>query len=66
MWFEVFRLPVGLAGITQSIAAGQGSGWGGIRTHGTVTRTAIFKTAAFVHSATHPDRPSVSAKRARF
>ena len=32
----------------------QYSGWGGIRTHGTVTRTAVFKTAAFVHSATHP------------
>jgi hypothetical protein len=29
-------------------------GWGGIRTHGTLTRTAVFKTAAFNHSATHP------------
>ena len=32
------------------------SGWGGIRTPGTVTRTAVFKTAALVHSATHPAR----------
>ena len=30
------------------------SGWGGIRTPGTVSRTAVFKTAALVHSATHP------------
>jgi hypothetical protein len=29
-------------------------GWGGIRTHGTLTRTAVFKTAAFNRSATHP------------
>ncbi len=29
-------------------------GWGGIRTPGTVSRTAVFKTAAFNHSATHP------------
>ena len=32
------------------------SGWGGIRTPGTVTRTAVFKTAALDHSATHPIR----------
>ena len=30
-------------------------GRGGIRTHGTVARTAVFKTAAFNHSATLPD-----------
>ncbi len=30
------------------------SGWAGIRTQGTLSRTAVFKTAAFVHSATHP------------
>ncbi len=30
------------------------SGWGGIRTPGTVSRTAVFKTAALDHSATHP------------
>jgi hypothetical protein len=29
-------------------------GWGGIRTHGTLARTAVFKTAALNHSATHP------------
>jgi hypothetical protein len=29
-------------------------GWGGIRTPGTVSRTAVFKTAALDHSATHP------------
>jgi hypothetical protein len=30
------------------------SGWGGIRTHGTVTRTPVFKTGALNRSATHP------------
>ena len=30
------------------------SGWGGIRTPGTLAGTAVFKTAAIVHSATHP------------
>ena len=30
------------------------SGWGGIRTPGTRKGTAVFKTAALVHSATHP------------
>ena len=29
-------------------------GWGGIRTHGTLPRAAVFKTAALNHSATHP------------
>ncbi len=29
-------------------------GRGGIRTHGTVSRTAVFKTAALNHSATLP------------
>jgi hypothetical protein len=29
-------------------------GWGGIRTPGAVARTAVFKTAALDHSATHP------------
>ena len=32
------------------------SGWAGIRTQGTRKGTAVFKTAAFVHSATHPTR----------
>ena len=30
-------------------------GEGGIRTHGTLPRTAVFKTAALNHSATSPD-----------
>jgi hypothetical protein len=30
------------------------SGWGGIRTPVTVSRKAVFKTAALDHSATHP------------
>jgi hypothetical protein len=34
-------------------------GWGGIRTHETVARLAVFKTAAFNHSATHPFRDSI-------
>ncbi len=29
-------------------------GWGEIRTHGTLSRTAVFKTAALNRSATHP------------
>ena len=29
-------------------------GWGGIRTHETLTRLLVFKTSAFNHSATHP------------
>jgi hypothetical protein len=37
--------------VEQTVAAG---GWGGIRTHGTLARTAVFKTAAFNRSATHP------------
>ena len=30
-------------------------GEGGIRTHGTLARTPVFKTGAFNHSATSPD-----------
>ncbi len=29
-------------------------GWGGIRTHGTVSRTPVFKTGSLNHSDTHP------------
>ena len=29
-------------------------GWGGIRTHETVSRLPVFKTGAFNRSATHP------------
>ena len=35
-------------------AAAAKSGWAGIRTQGTRKGTAVFKTAAFDHSATHP------------
>ena len=35
---------------------GQNGGWGGIRTHGTLSRTLVFKTSAFNRSATHPVR----------
>ncbi len=31
-------------------------GWGGIRTHETRKRLLVFKTSAFNHSATHPER----------
>ena len=30
-------------------------GWGGIRTHGGRKPTAVFRTAALNHSATHPE-----------
>ena len=36
-------------------------GWGGIRTHGALSCTLVFKTSALNHSATHPEgvvRPS--------
>jgi hypothetical protein len=29
-------------------------GWGGIRTHGTLARSPVFKTGSFNHSDTHP------------
>ena len=31
-------------------------GWGGIRTHETLARLLVFKTSAFNHSATHPEK----------
>ena len=34
-----------------------GGGGGGIRTHGTLSRTPVFKTGAFDHSATPPVGP---------
>lgn len=37
-------------------------GEGGIRTHGTLPRTAVFKTAAFNHSATSPSVQTSSLK----
>jgi hypothetical protein len=35
-------------------------GGGGIRTHGTLSRTPVFKTGAFDHSATPPGRPRIA------
>ena len=34
-------------------------GWGEIRTHGELAPTAVFKTAALNHSATHPNQASM-------
>jgi hypothetical protein len=31
-------------------------GWGGIRTHETLSRLLVFKTSAFNRSATHPHK----------
>ena len=42
---------------TKMDGVGWGSGgWGGIRTHETVSRLPVFKTGAFNRSATHPRR----------
>ena len=40
---------------TQPVTAKGLSGWGGIRTPGGLSPTAVFKTAALDHSATHPE-----------
>ena len=37
----------------------ENGGWGGIRTHGTVSRTPVFKTGSLNHSDTHPRLPRV-------
>ena len=39
-----------------------GGGGGGIRTHGTLSRTPVFKTGAFDHSATPPVAQSYCLK----
>ena len=41
-------------------------GWGGIRTHGGLSPTAVFKTAALNHSATHPARGAVARLKGVF
>src|ERR1700746_3065749 len=41
-------------------------GWGGIRTHGTLAGTPVFKTGALNRSATHPDRVADSAGPHRY
>jgi hypothetical protein len=38
-------------------------GWGGIRTHGSLATTPVFKTGAFNHSATHPIREITGFRR---
>ena len=40
--------------------AGASGGGGGIRTHGTLSRTPVFKTGAFDHSATPPTRDPIT------
>ncbi len=40
-------------------------GGGGIRTHGTLSRTPVFKTGAFDHSATPPARGGLSSRPVR-
>ncbi len=62
------RAPCGASAPVQPTAAviDEQSGWGGIRTPGTVSRTAVFKTAALDHSATHPVRGTAAAARPRF
>ncbi len=39
-------------------------GEGGIRTHGELAPTAVFKTAALNHSATSPQAPAIACGRA--
>ena len=43
-------------------ARGDGGG-GGIRTHGGLSSTPVFKTGAFDHSATPPNEPATIARR---
>ena len=40
--------------ITAVSHEGRSGGWGGIRTHETLSRLPVFKTGAFNRSATHP------------
>jgi hypothetical protein len=47
LYFKVF---VDFYGRTQPWVGG----WGGIRTHGMLTHTPVFKTGAFNRSTTHP------------
>jgi hypothetical protein len=46
-YFASFRIAANAGGV-------QNGGWGGIRTHGDVAATPVFKTGALNHSATHP------------
>ena len=50
-----------LAGLNRSCTGGEG----GIRTHGGLAPTAVFKTAALNHSATSPEPAAPIARRAK-
>ena len=45
-----------LKGVRLLCRFGRNGGWGGIRTHGALARTPVFKTGALNRSATHPAR----------
>ncbi len=45
-------------GCLRSLTHRSGGGWGGIRTHEGREPLAVFKTAAFNRSATHPEGAS--------
>jgi CRP/FNR family cyclic AMP-dependent transcriptional regulator len=47
----------------ERVAESQAGGQGGIRTHGELAPTAVFKTAALNHSATCPCSPPFGRKR---
>ena len=53
------------AQISIMVEHGDYGGWGGIRTHGTVSRTPVFKTGSLNHSDTHPSR-ALCAKPQQF
>jgi hypothetical protein len=42
-----------------------GGGWGGIRTHGELAPSPVFKTGALNRSATHPNQRSASSRSSR-
>jgi hypothetical protein len=44
----------------------QNGGWGGIRTHGALARTPVFKTGALNRSATHPGCACYSVRGDRY
>ena len=48
LWRDFFKIPV------IPYPATNVNGEGGIRTHGTVTRTTVFETVPFDHSGTSP------------
>ena len=43
-----------IALVITSLPYSSSGGWGGIRTHETLSRLPVFKTGAFNRSATHP------------